>query len=227
MIKLLSFILTCLACATAPAEIKFADPAAPPPISSAPSANSPAAEPATNSNDAKHKLQAGDTVTFRIAEDREPAEAPAKILIVSDTDELDIPYLGLVPVKDKTCREVVNEITPRLEKDYYVKATVTLGLQSSSKAVGRVYISGEVKSTAPIVLLANETFTVSKAIIAAGGFADFAKKSKVTVIRKTEDGKKIEKVVNMQKFFEDGKIEEDYEVHADDFIIVPKRIFIP
>ena len=225
MTKLLCLILTCLACASAPAQTNFAEP---------PSGETPAASPkaspavaATNFNDDKHKLQAGDTVTFRIAEDREPAETPAKILTVSDTGDLDIPYLGFVTVKDKTCRQAVAEITPLLEKDYYVKATVTLGLQSAGKVIGRVYIFGEVKNPTPIPLLPNETFTVSKAIIAAGGFADFAKKSQVKVIRKTDDGKKIETIVNMDKFFNDGKIEEDLEVRADDFIIVPKRIFNP
>jgi polysaccharide export outer membrane protein len=232
MTKLLCLILTCLACATtAPAENKFAEPTKlETTVSTVPTnapVAAPAADPISNSNDTKHKLQAGDTVTFRIAEDREPAEAPAKILKVSDTDELDIPYLGLITVKDKTCRQVVAEITPLLEKDYYVKATVTLGLQSSSTSAGHVYIYGEVKNQAPIALYPNETFTVSKAIVFAGGFADFAKKSKVRVTRKGEDGKTIEKLVNMEKFFEDGKLEEDFEVRADDTIFVPKRIFNP
>ncbi|MCX6895120.1 MAG: polysaccharide biosynthesis/export family protein [Verrucomicrobia bacterium] len=187
----------------------------------------PASVAATNTSetyltDDKHKLVAGDAISFRIVEDRDPPTAPQKILIVSDSGELDVPYLGLVNVNNKTCRQTMEEITKLLEKDYYYKATVIIGLVSGTKALGRVYVYGEVRQPGPVMLPPNEVFTVSKAIVGAGGFGEFAKKTKVQVIQNPGDGQKVFNI-NMEDVFEKARTEKDAVLNSGDRVYVPKR----
>lgn len=173
--------------------------------------------------DDKHKLLPGDRVTFRILEDRDPPNAPQKILTVSDSGELDVPYIGLVRVAGKTCRQAIAEITKLLEKDYYYKATVILGLESANKSIGRVYLSGQVRRQGAQEIPANETFTASKAILRADGFGEFANKKKVKVIRNFGNEKQTFEV-NMEDVLEKGEMEKDVVLQPDDYIIVPQRL---
>lgn len=63
--------------------------------------------------DDKHPLAPGDRVSFQITEDREPP----KPLIVTDSGEVDIPYIGRVSVAGKTCKEVATLLKSQLEKE--------------------------------------------------------------------------------------------------------------
>ena len=74
--------------------------------------------------DDKYKLRVGDKVAFQILEDR---DLP-KSLVVADSGELDIPYIGRMSVAGKTCRQLAAEVKAALEKDYYHQATVIIGL---------------------------------------------------------------------------------------------------
>lgn len=172
--------------------------------------------------DDKHKLVAGDAVNFRIVEDRDPPNTPQKVLIVSDSGELDVPYIGLINVSGKTCREATEDITRLLEKDYYYKATVALGLVAGTKLLGRVYVYGEVRNPGPVLLPPNEDFTVSKAIVGANGFGEFAKKNKVQVIQNPGPGQKVF-TINMEDVFEKARTEKDVILNSGDRVFVPKR----
>ena len=172
--------------------------------------------------DERHKLAPGDKLSFRVVEDRDQA----KPLVVGDTGELDVPYVGRMNVTGKTCKEVAAELKVLLEKDYYYRATVVLGLDQISRALGRVYVWGQVRNQGPVEIPANENFTAAKAILRAGGFTDFAKKTKVKVVRNasSEAGGKQEILVNMEEVFDKGKTENDIPLLPDDFIIVPQRL---
>jgi len=170
----------------------------------------------------QHILQPGDEVSFRIEEDRDPPNTPEKLLLVSDSGDIDVPYIGTVNVSQKTCAAAAAEIKKLLEKDYYYKATVVMGLASAGKAVGRVYIWGEVQTQGALELPANETMTVGRAILAAKGFGDFANKKKVTLFR-TVNGQKKSYVLNMEDILEKGETEKDMTLQPDDYIMVPKR----
>ena len=182
--------------------------------------------------DDKHKLLAGDRLTFRIQEDRvfedrdrqpkDPNAAPQLILTVTDSGELNVPYIGLVTVDGKTCREAASEIKKLLEKDYYYKATVVLGLDQATKVVGHYYIYGYVKNPGGFVLPLDQTLTVGKAISLAGGFSDFASKKDVKIIR-TVDGQKQTIEVNLVDILEKGRIERDVPLLPDDYIFVGKK----
>ena len=170
--------------------------------------------------DDDHKLVAGDKVNFRILEDREPA----KSLTVTDSGELDVPYIGLVSVKGKSCQELEPELKKLLEQEYYYRATVKIGIDSVSKVLGRIYIWGQVRQQGAIEIPANEVFTAGKAILRAGGFGEFAKKSAVKVIRSGPNGKQTFEL-NMTDILEKGRTEKDVPLEPDDLIIVPQRIW--
>jgi len=178
--------------------------------------------------DDKHKLIPGDRLSFQILEDRmlkgpkgEPKGEP-KSLVVTDSIELDIPYIGRVSVADRTCKQLADELKVLLEKEYYYRATVIVGLDQVSKVLGKVYVLGPVRTQGPIDIPANETFTAGKAILRAGGFGDFADKKEVKVVRKSPTGNVTYKL-NMVDILEKGKTENDIALEPEDFVIVPQR----
>ena len=168
--------------------------------------------------DDKRKLLPGDRVSFQIVEDRTNAVP----LLVAESSELDIPYIGRISVAGKTCKELANEVKTLLEQDYYFQATVIIGLDSLAKVLGKVYVWGPVRTQGPIEIPANETFTAGKAILRAGGFGDFANKKEVKVVRKTPTGNVTLKV-NLVEVLEKGKTDQDIALEPEDFIIVPQR----
>ena len=172
--------------------------------------------------DSKYKLRVGDRVSFQILEDK---EAP-KSLVVADSGELDVPYVGRVPAVDKSCKQLADELRVVLEKEYYYRATVILALDAANRFLGRVYVWGQVKSQGPIDIAVNENLTAGKAILRAGGFADFANRKRVKVLREGSGGAKSKQVfeLNMVEILDDGKTEKDLPLQPEDSIIVPSRL---
>ena len=168
--------------------------------------------------DDKKKLGSNDYVSFRVVEDR---DNESQRLRVNDNGELEVPYVGLVPAKGKSCRELAYTIKSLLEKEYYYHATVILAVDRvSEKSRGRIYVYGSVKGQGPQEIPADESYTVSKAIIKAGGFGDFANKRKVKLTRKNGQ----EFTVDLKRVIEEGKTDEDVELQPDDQIYVPQRL---
>ncbi len=182
------------------------------------SATSFSPQPNRYVNDDKHLLIPGDKVSFQIIEDR---SLPVS-LQVTESSELDIPYIGRLKVADMTCKQLADTTKELLEKDYYKRATVIVGLDAMAKVVGRVYVWGPVRTQGPIEIPANESFTAGKAILRAGGFGDFANKKEVKVVRKTPNGN-VSLKVNLVEVLEKGKTELDIKLEPEDFIIVPQR----
>ena len=172
--------------------------------------------------DDKHLLEPGDKVSFQIVEDQDPPIS----LIVADSSELDVPYVGRVSVAGKTSRQVAEMLKVMLEKDYYYRATVIIGLDSVNKVRGKIYIWGQVRNQGPIEMLFNENLTAGQAILRAGGFGDFADKKKVKVVRNPSGNESAKRVflINMVDVLESGKTEKDIPLEPGDFIIVPSRL---
>ena len=172
--------------------------------------------------DDKYKLRIGDRISLQILEDR---DAP-KSLVVADSGELDVPYVGRVAASDKTCKQLADELKTRLEKEYYHRATVIIALDVANKLLGRVYVWGQVRQQGPIDVAVNETLTAGKAILRAGGFGDFANKKRVKVVRSGAAGGAAKQTfeLNMVDILERGKTEKDVVLQPEDFIIVPSRL---
>ena len=168
--------------------------------------------------DDKKKLGPNDSVSFRVVEDR---DNESQRLRVNDNGELEVPYVGLVPAQGKSCKELAYSIKALLEKQYYYHATVILAVDRvSEKSKGRIYVYGSVKGQGPQEIPPDESYTVSKAIIKAGGFGDFANKRKVKLTRK--NGKEFS--IDLKRVIEEGHTEEDLELQPDDQIYVPQRL---
>ena len=73
---------------------------------------------------------------------------------------------------------------------------------------------------------ADETFTVTKALLRAGGFGDFANKRKVRLIRKkSENSTETETIyVDVEEIIEKGRQDKDPVLNPDDMIVVPKKL---
>jgi len=194
------------------------------------------AQPVTNANnlaivptraaeayvlDDKHILTPGDRLSFRIVEDKDPA----KMLLVADSRELDVPYLGRFSISNETCAQVAGRLKALLEQKYYYRATVILGLDSVNKLRGKVYVEGQVRSQGSVDLLFDEKLTAGKAILMSGGFADFANKRKVRVVRGADKAGTEPKTfeINMIDVLDNGHPENDILLEPNDYVIVPAR----
>ncbi len=171
--------------------------------------------------DANRPLGRGDVVNFRIVEDRDPAVS----LQVTDSGDLEVPYIGRVRAEGKSPRALAFDIKSLLEREYYHNATVIIGLDTEGqRSPGRIYVTGAVRGAGPQEIPANEKFTVSKAILRAGGFADFANQRKVKLTRAKPDGSTDTIIVDVKEVIEKGRQDLDAEVKPNDFIVVTERM---
>ena len=172
--------------------------------------------------DDKYHLRAGDKISLQILEDR---DVP-KSLVVADSGELDAPYIGRLMAVDKTCKQLAEDLKAQLEKEYYYRATVIIALDVANKILGRIYVWGQVRNQGPIDIAVTENLTAGRAVLRAGGFADFANKKKVKVVRGGggNGAGKQSFELNMIEILEEGKMEKDVVLQPDDFIIVPSRL---
>jgi polysaccharide export outer membrane protein len=168
------------------------------------------------------KLGIGDRVSFRIVEDRRDPIG----LIVTESGEMEVPLIGRVVAVNKTCKELAREIKPLLEKEYFYQATVIVGLDSiGTKARGKVYLTGQVRTQGGMDIMPDEVLTVSKAILRAGGLADFANKRKVRLIRKKPgENATTTTIVDIAEILDKGKIDKDIVLEPGDLIVVPERL---
>jgi protein involved in polysaccharide export with SLBB domain len=217
------FTLAAIACLIGPGALVAQDSS---PMPSIPKATT--VEPATTSTvmrtnsmavlDDKKAIGPNDFVSFRVVEDR---DNESQRLRVNDNGELEVPYVGLVPASGRTCKQLAYSVKSLLEREYYYHATVILALDHvSEKSRGKVYVYGSVKGQGPQEIPPDEVYTVSKAIIRAGGFGDFADKKKIKLTRKS--GETV--VINLKRVIEEGHTDEDVTVGPDDQIYVPQKL---
>ena len=120
------------------------------------------------------------------------------------------PEDGPVKAEGKTVGELQKILQERYNK-YFRNLTVTVLTESRA-----FYVDGEVRT--PSRQPYSGAITVTKAIAAVGGFTDFAKRSKVRLIR--ANGEK--HTINYDKALR--KPELDLPVHPGDQIVVPRRV---
>ena len=225
---------TSIACAQDPGF----QPAAKPATSRAAPAPAPSYAPSDESRsaslinsmdqlDATRPLGVGDTVIFRIVEDR----AQPSVLRVQDSGDLLIPHIGLVKSSGRTCREVAFEIKKKLEASFYKVATVIIaldhqaprGIGTASNPIPEFFtIFGQVQKQGKYELPGDEDVTVSQAILRAGGFAQFANTKEVKIVRRTPSGNK-SAIVNLENIMTKGALDYDIYIRKDDVIIVKEK----
>jgi len=222
------------------AEKKLIDSATGSPSASTNSTTTPAAPSVSASTltsmdvlDDKVALKAGDTISFRVIEDRDDAVSR----VVTDTGEVNFPYINLVKVDGKTCHQVALEVKKLLEVDYYKQATVIIGLDliidqdDKKKAQDMAWVVGEVRDIGPQELSDVQPTTVSQLILRAGGFGEFADQRKVKLIHRGSPATGTSPTITSSKDYElidvksvfDGKSAADPVVKPGDYVIVPKK----
>jgi polysaccharide export outer membrane protein len=197
---------------------------APPAVSPAPPPSVVAGQPVPDEMrtlDDRQKLGVGDRVTFRVKEDRDEPRP----LVVTDSGELEVPYVGRVKALGKTCFNLAMEVKGLLEREYYKRATVVIAIDVLNRSRGKVYVMGAVRAPGTVEIASDEVFTVSKAILKVGGFADFADKRRVKLVRRGTDGRETPPVlVNVEEIWEKGRSEKDVALQPDDMIFVDQKI---
>lgn len=171
--------------------------------------------------DDRHHLGPGDKVTYRVVEDQDEPRS----ITITDSGDLEVPYLGLVHAAGKTSLQLAGEIKKLLEQKLYYRATVIIALEFTDRKrpTGKVYVTGQVRNSGGYEIPAGETLTVSKAILNAGGFSDFSDKKNVHLIRQV-GAKKETLTINVQEIWDKGKLEADLVVQPNDLIVVPARL---
>ncbi len=171
--------------------------------------------------DDSRRLRRGDIVNLRIVEDRDPPMG----LRVNDSGEIEVPYVGRMRAEGMTPRSLAYDIKNLLQRDYYHNATVILTLDmEGQRSPGIIYVSGAVRGGGPQEIPSNESYTVSKAIMRAGGFADFANQRKVRLTRLRPDGGTDTELVDVKEVIEKGRHDLDVEVRPNDYIVVSERL---
>jgi len=172
--------------------------------------------------DDKYHLAIGDQLSLRIIEDEEDP----KVLVVTDSGDVQIPYIGRYHAVGKTCKELALALKTELEKDYYIQATVIIAVDSKPKSRGRIYLVGAIRAPGPQDISSDEQLTVSKAILRAGGFAEFADQKNVRITRGSSSSpdEKQTFTVNVAQIFEKGKTEQDVTLLPGDLIFIPERM---
>jgi len=181
----------------------------------------PAGASSIASSNIHQRLGPGDRITYRVIEDQDDPRS----LMITDSGDLEVPYLGLVHAAGKSSEQLAQEVKGLLEKKLYYQATVIIAVELVNKArvTGKVYVTGQVRNKGGFDIPAGEGLTVSKAILTAGGFSDFSDKKNVRLIRKTADGTKTFEI-NVVDIWEKGKLEKDMVIEPDDLIVVPARL---
>ena len=179
--------------------------------------------------DDTRQLRAGDILSLRIVEDRDKVQS----LKVQASGDIQAPHIGLVKALGRTPKALAYYMKRELERQYFQTATVIVALETSVADINRpsaapmsdtFTVYGQVQRQGKYELLADEELTISQAILRAGGFAQFAKKEKVKLIRKS-GAKNVTILVNLRDVMERGKLEKDVPMRANDVIIVDERLF--
>jgi polysaccharide export outer membrane protein len=86
----------------------------------------------------------------------------------------------------------------------------------------RISIVGAVNN--PTTVTYREGLTIMDIILSAGGFTEFAKKNDVKILRKKEDGNRIEITVRAKELMK-GNMDENIIMKPGDFVIVKESMF--
>lgn len=172
--------------------------------------------------DDKRTLAPGDRLSFRVAEENDEAV----LVTVASSGEIDFRYVGRVPASGRTCKAVADEVRLLLEKSFYTKATVGLALETASTLpMGTYFVTGQVMKQGAQEIPRDRKVTVAAAILEAGGFADFADRRRVRLIRPSAEGGTKRFTVDVKAVLERGDASKDMIVQPGDYIVVPERMF--
>ena len=136
-------------------------------------------------------------------------------VVVRPDGKVSLPLIGELPTSGKTAVELQNEIGQKLMQ-YISNPVVNVMVKEVNSA--KVSVLGEVKT--PGIYKIKDRATVLDVIALAGGFTEYAKRSKVTIIRPASSGEQQRIMLNVDDQIKRSK--------GDLFYILPyDTIYVP
>jgi polysaccharide export outer membrane protein len=164
------------------------------------------------------KLETGDRLIYRVVEDREDP-----ILVFVDVEgNVRLPLIGDVEAVGRTPYELAEQVKEQLEVDFYHQATPLFELRDEQLVRGRVSLLGETRAPGPQPLPADETISLSRFILRAGGATPNGDLSTVALIREGPDGETRQEV-DVARMLDEADFSEDPVLLPGDTIIIPAR----
>jgi polysaccharide export outer membrane protein len=114
-------------------------------------------------------------------------------VVVRPDGKISLPLIGELSVNGKTASEMQKEIAQKLSQ-YISEPTVNFIVKEVNSA--KVSVLGEVKT--PGMYKIKDRATVLDAVALAGGFTEYAKRDKVTLIRIDSNGRQRQIPVNVE-----------------------------
>jgi polysaccharide export outer membrane protein len=165
------------------------------------------------SRDQPYKLQPSDVLNLEY----EYTPEYNQVATIEPDGTVRLKLLGSVKVAGKSLDEATEAIKQKASLSLN-KPEITLTLKDFVKPHFTVY--GEV--TRPGVYDIHGAVTVLQAIALSGGVKDTSKETQVLLIRKMNDEIAEVKVINTKLMSSAKGAREDFELHPDDMLIVPK-----
>jgi len=142
----------------------------------------------------------------------------SKIVKVAADGTINLPLIGVVHVDGLSPKEIEEDITESLGRDYLVNPQVTVLVKEHTK----VYVQGEVGRPGAYEL--KDGLTVIGAIALAGGMTDLASPNGVKIIR-TKNNKTSVVNVPVGSMLKGSGQQQDVELESNDTIVVPESAF--
>lgn len=166
-------------------------------------------QPTRVGNGVSDKLRIGDLVKVSFSGNiQSPMEQEERI---KDDGFINLQFIGPVKAEGKSPGDLQREIQEAYVPKYYTRLTVTVRTENRF-----FYVDGEVRG--PGRWQYAEEITVLRAVAAAGGFTDFAARTRVELVR-AGTGERI--LVDARKAKSNPKL--DLVVFPGDQIFVPRR----
>ena len=202
--------------------------APPPPPVAPPSRGEPAPDVPIMGADTSPLLRPGLQVRISVLVSGK-REIDAVLSRVTDSQQLDLPLIGSVPVQNMTLGELTEALQARYE-EYFVKPQILadFAMDDSPDSIspwGSVVVLGRVRTPGRVNIPPTQDLTVSAAIQKVGGLDTSAKSSAIRVTRRKPDGGVEVFTVDFSSIGRRGKAESDLLLKPGDLIFVPESIF--
>ena len=140
----------------------------------------------------------------------------SRTLPVRPDGRISLPLIGDMLASGRTTGQLQSEIKQQL-RAYFTSPEVTVLVQEAKSH--KFNIVGEVSKPGSYVM--SNSMTVLDAIAVAGGLKDFAKASKIYVLRIAADGSHVRLPFNYKKVIKGSDLRENIELAPRDTIVIP------
>ena len=172
-----------------------------------PAATAPSSEA---SSDSDYVIGADDTLRISVWKEPDLSEA----LPVRPDGKISMPLLNDVPAAGLTPLQLKDSITEKLKK-FIADPRVTVVVQTMASR--RIFVSGEVVHTGPMVLLPHMTMLQA---LSQAGFTQFANVKGIYLLL-TENGKQVKLPFNYKDVIKGNHPEQNMLLKPGDTVVVP------